>query len=252
MSTYLYCVLAPPDADALPLGLRGIGDASVRSLVSGAMGPLEAWVASIGPGVLRVRGRALAEQALTHNEVVNAALRTGRTPLPARFGSRFESDAACIADLADRAGALRQALARVAGAVEMSVLIAPSGAPLARVEKPSSTEAAAGRRYLESIRTRALAAERWRAEADGEAERIASEVRHLIRAEARTFASSGVLSVAHLVGRAQLDRYQAALAALTRGSSFRVLLGEARAPYSFAAPNDGSGGHDSGNPDQNE
>ena len=53
---------------------------------------LEAWVATIEESTLHASGSALAKLAVAHNEVVDAALATGRTPVPARFGSRFDDD----------------------------------------------------------------------------------------------------------------------------------------------------------------
>ena len=252
MTTYLYCVLAPARADELPRGLTGIGAAPVRSLVSEQMGVLEAWVATIAPAALRVTGEALAAQALMHNEIVNAALQTGRTPAPARYGSRFENDAACIADLASRADLLRDVLHRVAGSVEMPVLIVPSAPRAAPLAKPDPGEPAAGRRYLEAVRTQTRESERFRSMAELEADRVMLAVRGIIRDETRSYASSGVLSVAHLVPRDALARYHSVLAAISPGDSFRLVIGEPRAPYSFAGSNSGSAGHDSSKPTQNE
>src|SRR3982751_5902236 len=101
MSTYLYCVLTPK-ADGLPSGLAGIAGAPVRSLLLDGRDPLEAWVATVHDSEIHARGDALVAQALLHNEIVNAALATGRTPAPARYGSRFADDATCLADLARR------------------------------------------------------------------------------------------------------------------------------------------------------
>jgi hypothetical protein len=253
MATYLYCVLTPPGANALPPGLRGIGDAPVRTLTVGNDASLEAWVATIDDGVLRATGEALAAQALVHNEVVNAALETGRTPAPARYGSRFADDAQCVADLRRRSSELREILGRIAGAVEMSVLLVPlavqSPTP---VLKPEPTEAAAGRRYLESVRSRAHIWEERRAAAEAEAERVRRLVGEFVRDEARSFGSAGVMSVAHLVLATEVGSYRAALEDVEAGRSFRLVVSGPRAPYSFAAQRLGISGHDSGSPNRNE
>ena len=60
MATYLYCVLTPPSAKPVPAGLRGIGDAPVRTLTLGNGASLEAWVATIDDALLRATGEALA------------------------------------------------------------------------------------------------------------------------------------------------------------------------------------------------
>jgi hypothetical protein len=252
MSTYLYCLLTPPKADAMPAGLAGIADAPVRSLLSRDIGPIEAWVATIDAAALSVRGRALVTQALLHNEVVDAALGTGRTPVPARYGSRYENDEACMDDLARRADEFRAVLERVVDAVEMSVLVVPARSQLSPPAKPKATEASAGRRYLESLRAHARETERARHAAEHEADRITGAVRALVREETRRFAQSGVMSIAHLLSREQLGRYKEAVATVSLGDSFRLVVGEARAPYSFTSSQPTAAGHDSGKPNGNE
>jgi hypothetical protein len=61
-----------------------------------------------------------------------------------------------------------------------------------------------------------------------------------------------MLSIAHLVPMAAVARYREALAELTPSDSFRLVMGEARAPYSFTAHGADLGGHDSGSPKNNE
>jgi len=230
-------VLAPPKAEQLPLGLTGIADAPVRALTSGDGGAMEAWVATIDNSTLRARGRALARQALVHNEVVNAALGTGRTPAPARYGSHFADDAACIADLARRSNELMTILARIAGAVEMPVLIVPLHAAVPPMSStPDSNEPAAGRRYLEALRSRARDEEERRTVAMAEAERISGVVRGFVRDEVRSVASSGRVTVAHLVPLASVEVYRKTLSGLSPGDVFRFIVGEPRAPYSFTSP----------------
>lgn len=250
MSTYLYCVLAPPRSSALPTGLAGIGGSPVRSLVS-SDGTLEGWVSTVDDTALRATGRALAAQALLHNEVVNAGLRTGRTPAPARYGSHFPDDVACLADLARRAGELTGILEHVAGAIEMSVLIVPRTAARSAT-RPLSSEPSAGRRYLESVRSRRAEEQTRRAAAEVEAERIRERVRPFVRDEVQSFTPSGVLSIAHLVGVGDSERYRRALSAIVPTDRFRLVLGESRAPYSFAARKVGSSGHDSSSPSNSE
>jgi hypothetical protein len=249
MPTYLYCVLAPPSAERLPPGLAGIASAPIRVVTVPGLAALEAWVATVDEDSLRVTGRALAAQALLHNAVVEAALATGRTPVPARYGSRFPDDDACIADLARRAGELKKALEHVADAVEMPTLLVPPKLRTRSLERPSSNDSAAGRRYLESVRTRIADEQRRRSTAEREAARLRATVDDLIRDEARSFTAAGVMSIAHLVSREGVARYSDAIAAFEPGEDLRVLRGEPRAPYSFASLQDSvGGGHDSGNP----
>ena len=253
MPTYLYCVLAPASADAVPAGLTGIAGAPIRILSGTGVAPLEAWVASVDEDTLRVRGRALAAQALLHNEVVDAALATGRTPAPARYGSRFPDDAACVADLTRRTDELRAILDRVSGAVEIPTLLVPHELRTTSIERPTSSDAAAGRRYLESIRARVLDGDRRRSAAEREAARLRARVADLVRDEARSFSATGVMSIAHLVSRSAVDHYREAIATFAPAENFRVVRGEPRAPYSFASPPGGHrSGHDSSSPSRSE
>jgi gas vesicle protein GvpL/GvpF len=249
MPTYLYCVLAPTSLEALPSGLRGIGGAPVRSLPFGASGELEAWVSSIGDAVLRATGSEVATQALMHNEVVNAALRTGRTPAPTRYGSYFSDDTACIADLDRRSAVLATILGRIADAVEMAVLLVPTSGAMANeaISPPASNEPTAGRRYLESIRRRVHESQRRRAAAEAEAGRLGCTVGRYIRGEARSIAATGMMSLAHLVRNADLAPYRNALAGFVPGGAFRLVIGGPRAPYSFSDSGLDRSGHDSGN-----
>ena len=253
MATYLYCVLTPPKADALPPGLRGIAAAPVRSVVAPAPTDIEAWVATIEDSALRSSGRELAEQALLHHKVVEAALATGRTPLPARFGARFRDDAACVSRLKEHHGQLDAALRRIAGAVEMTVLLVPNAERVeAGADRPQRNEPGAGRRYLEAIKMRSQIAERRRAAGDRLTERLASAVAPVIRGEARRADSSGVVSVAHLVGLNDLDQYRRTVAELSADTAFRIVVAGPRAPYSFAIENAAVAGHDSSSPNHDE
>ena len=253
MATYLYCVLTPPRADALPPGLRGIAGVPVRSVVAPVPSGIEAWVSTIEDSALRSSGRELAEQALLHNKVVEAALATGRTPLPARFGVRFRDDAACASRLQEHHGELQAALRRIAGAVEMTVLLVPNAERVeAGADRPQRNEPAAGRRYLEAIKVRAQSAERRRTAAHRLTERLASAVAPMVRGETRRSDSSGVVSITHLVGLTDLDDYRRIVAELSTDKVLRIVVAGPRAPYSFAAENAALAGHDSSSPNHDE
>lgn len=250
MPTYLYCVLAPPRTDAAP-HLRGISEAPVRAVVT--LRGLEAWVSTIDEGAVRTSGRALAEQALLHNEVVDAALATGRTPLPARFGSQFADDAMCIVHLEQHHPVLSAALTRVADAVEMSVLLVPvERARASPRNSPRRDEPAAGRRYLEAVRQRTRDEEQRRAVAASMAGRITSTVASIVRSESRDAGTAGILSVAHLVGRGEVDRYRREVTAVVPEAGYRIVVSGPRAPYSFAAESAFLVGHDSSSPSRDE
>src|SRR6185503_2931353 len=131
----------------------------------------------------------------------------------------------------------------------MPTLLVPPKLRTQSLEKASSNDAAAGRRYLESIRLRVADEQRRRSAAEREASRLRVSVDELIRDEARSFTAAGVMSIAHLVSREAVARYREAIAMFEPGEDLRMLRGEARAPYSFASPRGAvRGGHDSGSP----
>jgi hypothetical protein len=246
MATYLYCVLSPPRTEALPAGLTGVAQAPVRTLVLSDVVPLEAWIATVDDAALRIKGAALARQALLHNDVVNAALATARTPVPARFGSCFGSDVACVDYLKSYKRGLGALLERVAGAVETSVLVVPSERAAVEAPLPSRTESGAGHRYLQTLRERARIGAARLALLEEQGERIASAVERLVRSEVRSVDSRGTLSITHLVSRDALDSYRATLASLPHANGVRLVRGAVRAPYSFAELRMAGTGHDSG------
>jgi hypothetical protein len=251
MATYLYCILRPATSKRLPEGLRGIGETAVRALSHASLAPLEAWIGTVDETDLRATGATLAAQALLHNEVVSAALAIDETPVPARFGSRFADDATCVRELARRKGDLLHTLDRVAGAVEMPVLVVAPTHQSTPV-RPDSREAGSGRRYLELLRQNARHEEEERARLEAQAERVSRAVGQIVRAEVRSADRRGVLSIAHLVSREALASYRTAIEAVPREPGVKLIFGEVRAPYSFAELRSAQSGHDSGSPGSDE
>jgi gas vesicle protein GvpL/GvpF len=115
------------------------------------------------------------------------------------------------------------------------------------ISPPASNEPTAGRRYLESVRQRVHESQRRRAAAEAEAGRLGCTVGRYIRGEVRSVAATGIMSVAHLVRNADVNPYRRALAGFVPGGAFRLVVGEPRAPYSFADSRLDRSGHDSGN-----
>jgi hypothetical protein len=227
-----------------------VGGAPVRTL---SLGDLEAWVATIEESTIRSIGRALGEQAVLHNEVVAAALSGGRTPLPARFGSHFANDALCLAILRARAPQLNDAMTRLAGTVEMSVLVVsnPCVRPAESRPLPDRDAPDVGRRYLEMVRQRARRAEADQAALEALVSEVRSKVREVARGESRGRGAHGVVSIAHLMRRDDVARYRDALGSLPEPNGFRLIVSGPRAPYSFVDPEMLLTGHDSGSPDGN-
>jgi hypothetical protein len=218
------------------------------------MAPLEAWVATIEERSSFERTSDLATQALLHNDVVNAAMATGRTPLPARFGSRFADDAACAEHIIDKRDDLLRALARVADSIEIGVLIVPREPLAPKLSRPARTAAGPGRRYLESLRDHARAEAEQRVRLEQIADRIASSVGNIVRSAVRSVDRRGVLSITHLVPRNEIERYRQRVEAAQAATNpdFRVVLGEPRAPYAFAQLRLARDGHDSSSPIRGE
>lgn len=255
MRTYVYCLLTAP-ADGPPAGLRGLDDAPVRRLPCGAV---DAWVSDVAGAPREVRLAApgaaggaevpnadrLVRRARAHDHVVGAALALGVTPLPARFGQTYASDAACAASLGARAATHARALARVAGMVEMTAIV-PLLDDVASSAPPASSTVAPGRAYLDELRRRMAPEMHYTQSAVRR--RITETVGALVRDEAvavnpsppAVFLSPS-LRFSHLLPRAAVDDYRQALARISEelfaGAepvlAIRVL--GPTAPYTFAA-----------------
>jgi hypothetical protein len=164
----------------------------------------------------------------------------------------FDSDEACARTLIDHRQQLLRTLERVAGAVEISVLVVPRETAPARAGRPNGREPGAGRRYLEEIRERADAAAQRRLVVNAEADRVSEAVSKIVRAERRRIDDRGIVSLAHLVSRDALEQYRRSIAVFKAGESVRILLTEVRAPYSFAELDEMGTGHDSSSPSHDE
>src|SRR3954465_919525 len=118
MSTHLYCVLPSEVPTDVPSGLTGVEGGSVRAL---PVDHLVAWVSDVERDI-----PVSIDGVRAHDAVVEAALESGSTPVPARFGQRFADDDACRAALALRGESVESLLASMQGLVEMTILITPS------------------------------------------------------------------------------------------------------------------------------
>jgi gas vesicle protein GvpL/GvpF len=262
MPTYLYCLLVADAAEETPLaevkGVLGLGGAPIRRLRVGYEPGIDAWVSTVEEAPSSGADETAA-RALAHNAVVDAAVATGRTPVPARFGQRFADDEDCTADIARRTPALLALLQRVAGCVEMGVLLAadraaptvPEAPDEARV--PRSSEPQAGRRYLEALRVRAHNDDRARTQAESAIEHVSSVVRPLVREESHARSAQGSWSASHLVPREAVSRYRDAIRQLGHVGEFRLIVSGPRGPYSFVGESSADRiGHDSGKPNSGD
>ncbi|HUE95782.1 MAG TPA: GvpL/GvpF family gas vesicle protein, partial [Longimicrobiaceae bacterium] len=141
---YGYCIRRAGDPSPTE-DLRGIGGGPVLLLETDSLG---IWLSEAGTG-----SPPTADRLREHERVVRAALRTA-TPLPLRYGSRFQASSDAAAALAERQAEFTETLDRVAGMVEMGIRVAlPAGSS----ERPASPPAVvrpagSGRAYLEGRR----------------------------------------------------------------------------------------------------
>jgi len=236
MPTYLYCLLTPAtDVESVPATARGIGGGSVRALSTGA---LEAWVSTV-PSPPPAAVNTVRE----HDAVVSAALATGRTPLPARFGQVWPSDAACVAAVAERAADFASALRRLSGLVEMTVCtlpptpVGPSRPPRATRGEGARSDVTPGRAYLEELRARADRERHLRAALDGLRARVSGALRSVSHgevAEIRGANDALSLAVSYLVERGSEGEFRRAVEQVSREAAAHLVVAGPRAPYSFA------------------
>jgi hypothetical protein len=226
---HLYCIRASGDAPP-PEGLAGVDGEPVTRVVEGG---LAAWV-SVAPG-----GGVTPERIRTHDAVLREALRTA-TPLPARYRGAVAGEAELRESLRARAAEWTDALARLAGRVEMGIAV-----PLA-AEAPADASAAApvgdpgppasGREYLARRRAEADARDGVRGAAEARLAKVEQCVGEVPWPAARTVVGArGVAgTLAYLVPRAEVAEFRrrtAALAACT--GEPRPLVTGPWAPYSF-------------------
>lgn len=234
MPTYLYCVVPTADAAEPPPAIPpGIGGGAVRVLHAGL---LEAWVSTTATSSPSVTVQAVRE----HDAVVSAALATGRTPLPARFGQSWPSDVACTASVTERVADLEPLARRVAGLVEMTVCtLLPGTSPATSAPAPGAAraDAAPGSAYLREVRARANRERQMQAALAALRARVSRALGSLSRGEvAEIRASDGALAVSlsYLVERGAEARFRRAIDEVGRDAGTRLIVAGPRAPYSFA------------------
>lgn len=240
MSTHLYCVLPGSQAAALPPGLRGVNDAPVHAV---PVEDLVAWVSDIERGV-----PVTIDGVKAHDAVVQAALDTGATPVPARYGQRFENDDAFREAIARRSPAIRALLAGLQGFVEMTLLLTPSTTRMIKDLRPVVPEMVgegAGRQYMETLRAREAATGTVRRALDALAQRLTEAVQRFSRGASvqEDLARMPMRTVSHLVPRDAVDAYRASLADVRAPADSQFVVIGPRAPYSFSTLRPDHGSH---------
>lgn len=246
MSTHLYCIVPPGGLAAMPPGLTGIDGAPVRAL---SIDRVVAWVSDMQPRP-RVAG-LVSDTAIAgireHDTVVETALATGVTPVPARFGQRFTNDGACADGITRNASAISALLATVQGFVEMTLILAPSTrrvvADLVPV-LPEMVGEGAGKKYLESLRAREAATGSVRQALDALAQRLSEAAQDFVRRVSvhEDLAKMPMRAISHLIPRDLVDHYRESVGAVHPTADYRFIVVGPRAPYSFATLTDSAGG----------
>jgi hypothetical protein len=216
MGAYLYCIV--PAGHVPPAGVTGLDGAEVTAL---SAGEVAAWASR-----LPERPTPSVEALARHNAVVAAAVTDRITPVPVRFGEWFPSAEAAASRLAERVGDHLRALATVAGALEYGV----------RVIEPG--RGTTGREYMAALARRHAAGEHDRERGAEIAAALRAELGDRIRGERvePLPTGRGIVSLAHLVERADFEAYRAAVAGLRdRYPQFRFLVTGPWPPYSFVA-----------------
>lgn len=238
MPTYLYCVRSDPRG--VPLELTGLDGIPVRAIYATG---LTAWVSDVADA----RVAPTVERVRAHDAVCAAALVAGETPLPIRFGQTFADDGAAASAIASRRPALRERLARVAGCVELRVVVSRGRDPTEA--RPSADDPVFERDVAEgegdAPRGRGTAFLRRLARegrADLAREVGCEEVRHAVRASAKPFivdqqrceAARGMSYFPLLVRRSELDACRAAINSGLPADGIEASLFGPFPPYSFA------------------
>ncbi len=239
---YVYCLGDEVTSETVE-GARGL-DGAPLSLVG--RGGLSAVVSPFASGRVAVT----PENALTHNRV-NAALLARSTPLPFRFGT-LVAEERLLDFIGAREGELREALARVRGAVEMSVKIIWDAEAVRReaaagAESPGDSAAGgaatsegggSGTAFLLAKRREMLGGEALKERAEALAAWFGGRLSDLARDARVTVNPSGSLVVraAHLVERGRVEEYRARVQLLgeERAGALRFLTSGPWPPYSFA------------------
>jgi len=232
MATYLYCI--GNDLNTAPPTLPGIDGVPVRALHATG---LAAWVSHVA----EVPVTPTLERMKAHDAVCAAALEQGETPLPVRFGQTFPDDAAAADAIASRRPTIRERLGRLAGCVELRIVVTRGrevrerGGVVSQDEGAGDLEARPGRG---TAFLRRLARQ---GRADLAREVGCEEIRHAVRHGAAAYiveqqrceAARGVAYFPVLVRRSQLGASRAAIAASLPSEGIEAALLGPFPPYSF-------------------
>ncbi len=230
MATYLYCVRA--DTAEPPDGVIGIDGSPVRAVDASA---LVAWVSDVIDGAVDIT----VDRLKAHDGVCAAALAVGETPLPIRFGQSFADDAALIRGVTQRETTLRERLERVAGCVELRVVVtrgldADVNAATHNDESDTQQEEGPGTSFLRRLARVGRA--------DLAREVACEEARHAVRIAASAFiveqqrceATRGLAFFPVLVRRSDVSVFRDMAETILSSQQIDLSILGPFAPYSFS------------------
>ena len=236
MPTYLYCLRS--DGGDPPAGLTGVDGAVVHAIEASG---LVAWVSDVTEKVT-----ATVDRVKAHDAVCAAALSSGETPLPVRFGQTFPDDVSAVSEIATREPALRTRLARIAGCVELRIVVTRGGDSVSEKPAAETSKSVPGGphapREPEGPGTAFLKRLARQGRADLAREVGCEEARHAIRSTAKSLivdqqpceSSRGVSFFPVLIRRADVDAFRSALAGTLTLKAIDLSVLGPFAPYSFA------------------
>ena len=195
---------------------EGVGGTAVRVLRADAVA---AWTETVPDHVIP----PALERIRAHDAVTAAALATGVTPLPVRFGQTFDSDDACREALRAQASRLTSDLERVQGLVEMRVVVALTVHPAPEAIVDAATP---GRAYMQGLMRSRNMEQIVQAAATTVREQISATVRPFVRDEAFVVAASPspILTLSHLIARGDVPGYRGALDDFEPGAGVKRLV----------------------------
>lgn len=222
-----YCIRGDSDPTP-PAGLSGVDGAEVRSVRSHG---LQIWLSDavpIDPSIDRLK---------QHELVVRQALRT-QTPLPLRYGTRFQSEDDAAEALRTHSEQFHRSLAELRDTVEMSLRISLTSGTMqttAQFDEASSAHSP-GRSYLERRRAELTAGVEGKRRADEILQEVEANLASLVLKTIREAAPAEdfVGSLAHLVHKGALRLYRLKIADIAEArADLKIAPSGPWAPYSF-------------------
>ena len=214
------CVYAIVANRGAPTSLRVAGQ-RFRIVREGAIG-----------AVVNDDARRLAPTPLNlrrYDRVVRELAERFPAMIPARFGTLMAQDELTFT-LSSRRAVLAGVLRRVRSRVQMTIRVMPIGSPLSAPHEGQPPIPTTGRDYL-IARARAAAAAR----AVPGFEPVREAVSRWVRDE-RVEHQAGVSSVYHLIPRASVTAYRAALRTSAAAANVTTIVSGPWPPYAFASP----------------